>query len=40
MESKPKWPFSRIVTMAPKKVIQMNKNRDNSSELMMPSLKP
>jgi hypothetical protein len=26
--------------MAPKNVIQMNKNLDNSSELMMPSLKP
>ena len=29
-----------MVTMAPRNVIQMNKNLDNSYELMMPSLKP
>jgi len=39
-ESSPKCALSRMVTIAPKNVIQMNKKRDNSSELMMPSLKP
>ena len=39
-ESSPKCALSRMVTMAPRNVIQMNKNRDSSSELIMPSLKP
>ena len=39
-ESNPRCAFSRMATMAPKNVIHMNKNRDSSSELMMPSLKP
>ena len=38
--SVPKWPCSFKATIAPMKVIQTNNQRDNSSDKVMPELKP
>ena len=37
--STPRWPCSRIATMAPRKVSQTNSQRDTSSDTVIPELK-